>query len=237
MLLRRRFTECLILIVCLLGIASSNIAAAHIPGQSQLGGWVYIDRNNDGILAFSNEPNPEFVIGEVEIRLFSQVGIVETLVSTTQSDVFGRYLFENIDPGMYVLRQTPPIEFVDGIDTLGTLLSLNGQPIPGNASAGAMADNVFFNIVLTADVAGEFYNFGERGLAAGYASKRFLFASFLDLPTPQPPPDPQGFPDPEIPEPTSLTLALMLGCGSWLVARRSRRGYACVLHACSFDEP
>jgi SdrD B-like domain len=209
----------LFLIVCVLGTATSGVAFAQIPGQSQLGGWVYIDRNNDGVLAFLGDPNPEFVIGDVFISLFAKVGSVETLVATMQSDQFGRYLFPNINPGTYVLRETPPIEFVDGIDTLGVLQSLNGQPIPGSASVGVMSDNMFSDIVLTADVGGDFYNFGERGLTAESASKRFLFGT--RPPPPGTPPPPPG--DPPSPEPTSLMLALMAGCGSLLTVRRARR--------------
>lgn len=220
-LLRRPRMEHLFLVVCLLRTITSSVTAAHISGMSQLGGWVYIDRNNDGILAFSGDPNPEYVIGGVQISLLSLAGNVETLVTTTQSDNAGRYLFENIDPGTYVLREAQPVEFVDGKDTLGVLQSLNNQPIPGNASVGVMTNNTFSNIVLPADVGGEFYNFGERGLAAGYASKRFLLAS---LPPPNaPPPPPSGNPPPENPEPTSLMLALVAGCGSCLASRRSTR--------------
>jgi MYXO-CTERM domain-containing protein len=87
-----------------------------------------------------------------------------------------------------VLRETQPIEFVDGIDTLGQLFSLNSQAIPGTASAGTVSADAFLNIALTADVLGDFYNFGERGLKAGYASKRYLLASAppLNTPTPEP---------------------------------------------------
>jgi SdrD B-like domain len=211
--------EHLFLIVVALYATASNVIATPIFGTSQLGGWVYIDRNNDGHLAFSNEPNPEFAIGGVDISLLSTLGGVQTLVSMTQSDDFGRYLFENINPGTYVLSETPPVEFVDGIDTLGILQSVNGQPIPGNASAGVMTDNTFSSIVLTAELVGEFYNFGERGLAAGFASKRFLFATAPGLNTlPPPPPGTAG--NPTTPEPTSLIIALMAGCGSLLALRR-----------------
>jgi hypothetical protein len=200
--------EYLFPIIFLAGVTTVDVTAAPITGMSQLGGWVYIDRNNDGNLAFSNDPNPEYVIGGVGVSLFS----------ATVSDDFGRYLFENITPGTYLLRETQPVEYVDGIDTLGVLQSFNGQPIPGNASAGSMADNTFLNIVLTADVGGEFYNFGERGLAAGYASIRHLFGSRPGLGTP--PPTGQG--GPEGPEPTSLAYALIAGCGGWLTLRRNR---------------
>jgi hypothetical protein len=196
-LIRRRYP---ILIVCLFGAIASNVAAAHIPGTAELGGWVYIDRNNDGHLAFSNEPNPEYVIGDVSIGLFSKVGNVETPVASILSDQFGRYFFDNLTPGTYVLRETQPVEFVDGIDTLGQLFSLNSQPLPPNASAGTASNDAFLDIVLTPDVLGEFYNFGERGLKAGYVSKRYLFAS-------APPPNTAT------PEPASALLALCAICG------------------------
>jgi hypothetical protein len=199
---------CSIAIVCLFGALASNASAAHIPGMSQLGGFTYIDRNNDGQIAFASDPNPEFAIGNVSISLFSVVANVETLVSTILSDPNGRYFFENIVPGTYTLRQAQPIEFVDGLDTLGVLQSLNAQPIPGTDSAGASANNAFTNIILSANVGGEFYNFGERGLAAGYASKRFLLAS-------APPLIP-------VPEPATLLLAVVALGGCRVMSRRVR---------------
>jgi hypothetical protein len=74
----------------LVGASTPAVSAAHIPGLSQLGGWVYIDRNNDGNLAFATDPNPEYVIGDIRIDLLSKVGNVETVVATMQSDDFGR---------------------------------------------------------------------------------------------------------------------------------------------------
>jgi hypothetical protein len=197
-----------ILIVCLLGTKVSYVAAQppHTPGTSQLGGWVYIDRNNDGDLAFANEPNPEFVIGGVTIGLYSQSG-PETLVATTQTDPFGRYFFNNLVPGTYGLKQTQPVEYVDGIDTLGQMFALTNAGI-GNSSVGTMLNNVFNGIVLAADVRGDFFNFGELGLAPGYVSKRFLLGS-----APEPP-----F---AIPEPATGLLAL---AAVGLLPRRYRRG-------------
>jgi hypothetical protein len=213
------------LLTCLVFTTVSNAALAQIAGLSRLGGWVYIDRNNDGILAFSTDPNPEYVIGDIQIDLFSKAGSVETLVATTHSDDFGRYLFEDINPGAYVLRESQSVMYVDGLDTLGILQSLNGQPIPGNASTGAMTNDAFVDIVLTADVGGEFYNFGERGLAVGYVSKRFLFASYSGPPTTPPPPEtPPPPPEtPLFPEPASLAMALMAVFGIWSILGRNRR--------------
>jgi len=195
--------------VCLFGALASNASAAHIPGMSQLGGFTYIDRNNDGVIAFASDPNPEYAIGDVSISLYSVVANIETLVSTILSDPYGRYFFENILPGTYSLRQTQPIEFVDGKDTLGVLQSLNGQPVPPTDSPGMMTNNAFTNIVLSADVGGDFYNFGERGLAAGYASKRYLLASSPPL-------------NPPVPEPSTLLFALAAFGGMQFTRRRRK---------------
>jgi SdrD B-like domain len=215
-----QFRKHFLRVICVVCAMVPNAAPARVIGLSQLGGWVYIDRDNDGVLAFSTDPNPEFVIGDIQIDLFSKTGTVETFVATTQSDDFGRYLFEDISPGTYVLRESQSPMFVDGIDTIGILQSLNGQPIPGTAFAGTVANDVLSDIVLTADVGGEFYDFGERGLAPGYVSKRFLFASRPEPPSTTPPPTGT----PAFPEPTSLTIALFAFFSVCLTFRHRRRG-------------
>jgi hypothetical protein len=198
-----------IAVACLFCAAGSFTTVLHAQGTAQLGGWVYIDRNNDGQLAFASDPNPEYVIGDVSISLFSKSGNAETLVSSVLTDQFGRYFFDSLNPGTYVLRETQPIEFVDGIDTLGQLISLNSQPIPPSASAGSVSADAFINIVLTSGLGGNFYNFGERGLKAGYASKRYLLAS-------TPPPNTA------LPEPCSALL-LAIAVGGLAALRPSRR--------------
>lgn len=203
-----------IVIACLCGTVTLIATAVHAQQQTTtLGGWVYIDRNNDGHLAFADEANPEFVIGDVSISLFSKSNNVETLISSQQTTEFGRYLF-NVPilttTNTYVLRETQPIEFVDGIDTLGQrYLNQNNQLIPPSPSDGSVSPDAFINIVLSADIRGDYYNFGERGLKAGYASKRYLLASAPPLNT-------------ATPEPASAVLALMAICGllPWRTSRR-----------------
>ena len=198
------------LLAATIGIFASIPCAYAQPnlGLSQLGGFVYIDRNNDGIIAFSDQANPEYAIDNVTISLFSKAGNVETPVSTVLTDANGRYLFPNLNPGTYVLRQTQPVEMVDGLDTLGILQSWNSSAIPPAASAGTAGNNFFTDIVLTANVGGEFYNFGERGLSSAYVSKRYLFASAPALP-------------PVVPEPSVAGLAIA-AIGAATMKRRSR---------------
>jgi SdrD B-like domain len=199
-----------IVFACLCGAVTLIATAVHAQqATTQLGGWVYIDRNNDGHLAFADETNPEYVIGDVMISLYSKANNVETLVTSQMTDDFGRYLFTSMPLGTYVLRETQPIEFVDGIDTLGQRL-LNNQVIPASSLDGTVSADAFINIDLTTNgVRGEYYNFGERGLKAGYASKRYLLAS-------TPPPNTAA------PEPGSALLVLTAICGllSWRTSRR-----------------
>lgn len=185
----------ILIVACLFGINLSYAAAQnHTPGTAQLAGWVYIDRNNDGILAFANDPHPEYVIPGVSIDLYALNGQQETYIDTKVTDDYGRYFFNNLAPGTYALKQLQPVEFVDGLDTLGKLMPLTNQPIPPNASPGIMLNNIFTNIVLTANIRGDYYNFGELGMAPGYVSKRYLLGSAPDM----------NF---AVPEPSTLLLA------------------------------
>lgn len=197
-------------IVCLFGTSATLVTATPppAPGKSQIAGWVYIDSNNDGDLAFSNEPNPEYVIGGIEIRLYDQSGPNDVLLATTVSDDFGRYFFNNLAPGTYGLRETQSVAWVDGLDTLGSLLSTSNQPIPPNASTGSMINDGFNDIVLTANLVADFFLFGERGMTAGYVSKRYLLGSYT------PPPF-------AVPEPTTMFAPLL--CAASAILRRPRR--------------
>ena len=110
-----------IVIVCLFGTHVSYVAAGDVPnstnGKSQLGGWVYIDRNNDGVINFAPHANPEWMIEDVTIELYSQNDLLMPL-RTTQTDEHGRYFFANLDPGTYSLKEIQPIQYVDGKETL-----------------------------------------------------------------------------------------------------------------------
>jgi hypothetical protein len=207
-------------LLCLLGSLPSY-AAAQSTQTSFLGGWVYVDRNNDGELAFADSLQPEIALPNVEIKLYSLTSGIESLLATTLTDTVGRYQFSNLAAGTYTIKQTQPIDFIDGKDTLGMLRSLiPNQPLPGSASAGVAGDNVFSNIVLPINVEGNLYNFGELGMTAFAASKRYLLGSTPVMPPPPPPV--VTF----IPEPTSVVLLLSSLAGLSMI--RLRRPMAVV---------
>lgn len=178
--------------------------------SSILSGWVFLDRFNDGVLAFANEPEPDFVIPNVEVKLFQLVGQQEVEVASALTNEEGFYSFPGLSAGTYALRQIQPVQYVDGLDSLGTLRSLVAASLPDNAYAGNVSNNAFTDIVLPDNVAGEKYNFGELGLMPGYVSKRYLLASAPPLP------ETDGN---IVPEPTSIVLGLgAVGVG--LISRR-----------------
>lgn len=171
---------------------------AFAQNTSSLSGFVYIDRNNDGQLAFADEPLPELVLPNINIELYSiEVG-PPTLLATTQTNAIGQYLFDNLAPGTYMLRQLQPVEFVDGLDTLGSIRNMMGQLNPVGSAVGTMSNNQFADIILPAGAHGTLYNFGELGMAPGYVTKRDLLGS-------APPPNYA----PQIPEPATALLAII----------------------------
>jgi hypothetical protein len=134
----------------------------------------------------------------------------------------GRYLFTGLVAGDYLLREIQPIQYVDGKDKVGEIFTLTGgaTSYPDGSQPNAALDE--FNITLPENVHADYYYFGERGLAAGYVSKRFLtgarplreFESGLKWGEDEP-----GF---VIPEPATLYL-MTIAAGIGLLRPRRRR--------------
>jgi hypothetical protein len=195
-------------------IALATAAWSPVQAASSLSGYAYIDRNNDGQLAFADAAQPEWVLSGVEVKLYSISGTTETLLSTTTTSSIGQYVFNDLAAGTYGVRQTQPVGYLDGIDTLGIIRNLNNNQVPAGANVGTVAADAFLNIVLPADSRGNFYNFGERGLLPGYVSKRYLLSTAPPIVTA---PDPE--PASSVPEPASAALLALAGMGM-LAAKR-----------------
>jgi hypothetical protein len=195
-------------------IALATAAWSPVQAASSLSGYAYIDRNNDGQLAFADAAQPEWVLSGVEVKLYSISGTTETLLSTTTTSSIGQYVFNDLAAGTYAVRQTQPVGYLDGIDTLGIIRNLNNNQVPAGANVGTVAADAFLNIVLPADSRGNFYNFGERGLLPGYVSKRYLLSTAPPIVTA---PDPE--PASSVPEPASAALLALAGMGM-LAAKR-----------------
>jgi hypothetical protein len=186
------------------------------PVLGRLAGFVYVDRNNDGHIAFNNTTNPELTIGGAEVKLFSVTNNVTQLLQTVLTSNIGRYLFPNLPAGTYRIQQTQPLGYIDGIDTLGELRDSSNVLL--NVGIGTASNDLFTDVVLSEGDYGDMYNFGELGLAPSFVSKRYLLGT-APPPVFSPPVEDLD----NVPEPSGMAL-LALGAGAaWNSLRRRRR--------------
>ncbi len=124
------------------GTAAVDYNFCEIP-PAELCGYVYVDRNNNGI----RDPGEEG-IGGVTVHLKDTNG--NLLGITAITDASGLYCFENLRPGTYGVGEDQPVGYFDGLDAAGTAggVAMN----PGDMIMGA---------VLTPGLHAKEYNFGE----------------------------------------------------------------------------
>lgn len=122
---------------------------------SQLQGLVWEDFNADGEVNFG-----EKALEGVGITLSGNDDRGNAVLEFLETNGQGIFEFIDLRPsdaGGYTLTETQPTDFVDGVESLGTV---NG------VLAGTAADNVFSQIGLTAPGSNAMdYNFGERPAA------------------------------------------------------------------------
>lgn len=126
---------------------------------SVIQGMVWEDFNNDGQVNFG-----EAAIEGVTIRLegTDDRGNAVSLQVVTDSE--GLYLFDDLRPGTYSIREIQPAGYNDGQDVLGTV---NGVAAGSNAG-----NDLFGDVVLSQpDSVAVNYNFGERPTATGTVGK------------------------------------------------------------------
>ncbi|MHC4561661.1 MAG: SdrD B-like domain-containing protein [Planctomycetota bacterium] len=125
--------------------AIESLAPPVVP--STISGFVYEDFNNDGEINFS-----ELAIENVTVDLVDDQSVV---IQTTTTDENGLYVFNNVLPGTYEIRETQPVGYEDGIDTLGEI---------DGVAVGMAGDDVFTEVAIPEEggVVAVNYNFGER---------------------------------------------------------------------------
>ncbi|MEW4566148.1 SdrD B-like domain-containing protein [Bremerella sp. JC770] len=125
----------------------------HLPAS--LSGYVYHDRNNNGI----REAGEEGIEG-VLVQLYDENNIPAGLAIT---DANGFYEFVGLSKGQYHLAEIQPFEYIDGLDTAGTIF---GTTVGAAVNPG---DEINTIDVKWGDEGIE-YNFGEikHGSLSGY---------------------------------------------------------------------
>lgn len=124
---------------------------------SRLSGFVYFDRNDNGVFDEGEAP-----IGGVTITLDGSDDFGEAVGRTAATRADGSYAFEDLAPGSYTVAQTQPDQVLDGRDTIGS-------------QGGDVADDSF-TITLAEGVDGSGNNFGELGRSAHFVGLRNFFA-------------------------------------------------------------
>jgi hypothetical protein len=121
--------------------------------SSSLSGFVYRDKNNNGL----RDPDEKGIEG-VLITLTGTDDLGNTILMTTRTDSNGRYRFANLRPGTYTITQKQPSGWLDGKESLGT-------------AGGFVGEDEFYGIVLGPGVDGRDYNFGELKRQSGGGSQ------------------------------------------------------------------
>jgi uncharacterized repeat protein (TIGR01451 family) len=139
-----------------------SIGAIALPGNAaatgytfgelsmaQIGGQVYRDLNDDGLVSGGSETG----IAGVTVALSGTDDRGQTVALTTTTDGTGNYSFLNLRPGTYNLVETQPVGFLPGKATAGTGMTTAGTPSADGNTISAVS-------VAVGDH-GAAYNFGE----------------------------------------------------------------------------
>ncbi len=128
---------------------------------ASIAGGVYVDKNNDGIRDPGEKPIANAIVTLTGVDLTGA-----SVTRSTVTDIHGNYMFTNVKPGQYQLKETQPAGYKDGKDTLGE----NGDGLQ-SLSDGLIAPDLndeddidadgFGGIELNGGYAATDYNFGE----------------------------------------------------------------------------
>jgi hypothetical protein len=127
-------------------------------------GYVYVDQNKNGIKESGERP-----IANVVLTLTGNDFTGAAVTKTTLTDALGHYKFDNLKPGTYEVKETHPLPYKDGLDTVGKTFN----------DLGALASPTAFN-ALDLNDQDEFDADAIQNLQvdSGYAAKDFNFGEF-----------------------------------------------------------
>jgi hypothetical protein len=156
------------------GTATATVTLQVISSvPTDISGIVWFDNDNDGLVDAS-----ERRIANVEIRVHGTDFGGNEVDFIVQTDIDGRYLIDDLEPGSYEIRQLQPEYLRDGKDRFNTAaLGTDGLPLINSIG------NNFFHIVIPAtgtldpSHAVPNNNFGELGMDTNFVSLSQLLAS------------------------------------------------------------
>ena len=128
---------------------AGTLTVSVTASGSSLGGSVYVDANNDGVLE-----QGEVRLGGVPVTLSGVDSLDNPVTAMTTTASTGLYLFSGLRPGTYSITAGQPAGYVAGKDTIG------------NQGGTNPAENQFTAIVLGSGTSGVGYNFAERATTA-----------------------------------------------------------------------
>ncbi|MEO2048959.1 MAG: SdrD B-like domain-containing protein [Pirellulales bacterium] len=128
---------------------------------ASLGGNVFVDQNNDG-----NLDNDEPRLAGVLITLQGLDFQGQAVTRTTETGSDGKYNFDNLMPGQYMLIESQPDRLDDGKDSVGQVSDGQTEEIVGFLALDLFANDdkdadAIEGIQLEGGDQGDDYNFGE----------------------------------------------------------------------------
>jgi len=135
--------------VALTLVAGTPLTVDFGESAGSLAGRVFLDSNNNGI-----QDGGEIGLPGVTITLTGTASDASAVNRSATTNASGQYTFSDLLSGTYVITETQPASFGDGLDVLGA----------GNAG-GTPGNDVYSAIALPAGTQATGYNFSETGAA------------------------------------------------------------------------
>ena len=114
-------------------------------------GTVWLDANKNGVRDGMGDPitpPTDPGIAGVTVTLYDATG--NTVLQTATTDASGNYIFDNLLPGTYVVKESQPLAYTDAADFYGSL-------------GGSVTNDEIGGIILAAGAVGTVYDFSEQG--------------------------------------------------------------------------